>query len=599
MHVQSCLVAASDMTWVLTFYEPGPKKKNPFMKKFLATAICLIGFVGAAQTNMRAGNGNARVNETLNVMAEPYNAKCDGVTDDSAAFKAVFGKVESAVSGYHGTVGVYIPPGNCLIKTDVQLLGGLSNVQTAGLKIFGAGREVSRITFQPPNSGATRQYLFHNNNAWQFVTVEGITFIGDNAQISGQRGYTQTGFLLSNSTGEAQNWTFVRDAWKGFDRAIELTGKDTNSEFTWDHCGISGYVLHFLYVDPSVGDRGDQFLNYNFRDTQFEVNDGSLIDMAWGGSINIYGGSWIHINRDQPPTLPFINLGQANGQHAFGTQRLYVNGVRVEHRAQCSGPCLLKSNWVSGSITFDTIDDSPLAFHSGSQNWKMVTVNPGNNAGPNIVFRNCQLMGRHEYVFSSNSFNRAHTVTYEDSTLVNHTSPADFIIRTGNTNPGGEQLINFVRDYFPIAPAGSPQRFQPQLYSSEYGFDHVAAALGIEHVMSFKDSAGKLPGNASSVTMELPLNALITKIVFYSPTGAVTDGNPAKYTVHTSQVTPRVLATLDTATTTGAASKGFYVTVDLMFKVASDSERMLVLQNNQPGQQPNSGGYVIIYYIGG
>ncbi len=531
-------------------------------------------------------------------------AKCDGVTDDSAAFIALDSAITAAVASGYGSVLVNIPPGNCMIKQDVQLLSRATS-SSAGLVFRGSGRGVSRITFNPPNSATTRYYLFHNNSAWMHIDFENMSFYGDTANISGDTGYTETSWMLSNSTGTAQNYTFENVNWSGFDRGLDLTGNNTNSEMDFHHCGMHGYLDHFLYVDPSVGSAGDQFVNYNFYDTEFEVNDGNFIDMAYGGSVNVYGGSLIHINTPatgQAPSGVFFNLGQGATTHNLGSQRLYVNGTRIEHRAQ--GSMLINSAWTFGSITFDSIDESVESYISGSQSWKTASFNFQSNNGPSILFRSSLLMGQHEYVLSTNDYRYSHAVTYEHTSLANHVSPADFLIYTvasGNTagTTGGWPVFNFEKCQFPNVPTSTPNlTYVPEIYTSNYGFSGASAGVTSEKVLSIKSGQGILPylPTLPSISAQLPLNAIITKIVFYSPAGAVTDGHPAQYQVQTNESTPTVLATLNTTPT--AASAGFLEVVNLAYLCGSDQTRTISIVNTQANSQANGQGVVLIYYIG-
>ncbi len=75
----------------------------------------------------------ASVNKVLLVTAPPYNAKCDGVTDDQAAIQAAFNDANS--NGY----SVEFPAGTCLTSTIV----------IRGQSFFGHGKYVTTIVGQP------------------------------------------------------------------------------------------------------------------------------------------------------------------------------------------------------------------------------------------------------------------------------------------------------------------------------------------------------------------------------------------------------------------------------------------------------------------
>ena len=161
-------------------------------------------------------------------------------------------------------------------------------------------------------------------------------------------------WMHSYSTGQAQNYVFNRVNWQGsWLYGLNLTGTNNNSEMTFFHCEIHGNWTAFLYVGPTVGPVGDQFGDYNFFATQVEYTTGNFIDMAWGGDINVWGGSYIHLgNGSQTTSSPqcFFRLGTPGGYPAGGTPRLLVQGIRVEHRHNYSS--LIQCDWPWGQVAF-------------------------------------------------------------------------------------------------------------------------------------------------------------------------------------------------------------------------------------------------------
>ena len=520
-----------------------------------------------------------------------YGAHCDGNTDDSAAFTKTFYAAGEAVMGGTERASVHIPAGNCVIRDDVQLLSE-KGPPIMGLVVSGEGRAATTVTYLPPASKEARHFLFSNRNRWLFVDFQDLSFVGDTKDSQGE-GYTKTGWMLSDSTGQAQNYSFRNVSWTNFDIGLQLTGNNNNSEFNFFRTAMHGFVNHFIYVDASVGAGGDQFVNYSFFDTDFEVVDGSLIDMAYGGSINIWGGSFIHTG-EVTPHFAFFSLGKGvnPGTHSYGAERLYVNGLRVEHRVR--GSMLINSEWGGGVIEFHNVDDSTSAFLKNSDTWTTARFNAGNTGGPTVVFDSCVLMGRHEYVGSDDQYSNSQDVTYRDSSFVGHVSPADFIIRRYATNPGGFPVIHFQQGRF--SDSFGPAKPIPS-YNSDYGWDVSAQGFTTERVLSLRAVSGSLTGDALITFGKVPINALITRVVFIFPSGAVSDANPTRYILETDEEKPTVLAVFNAAGVSGTMDGSIHSSVDVFFKGTSDRARTVKLVSSAKGPHQDA-GVVLIFFIG-
>jgi hypothetical protein len=108
----------------------------------------------------------ANVNKVISVIAPPYNAKCDGVTDDQTAIQAAFD------AAYSGGLQIQFPAGVCLTSTIVW----------KGQHFFGAG--IGRTII----NGKPGQDVFQtpDNNSWSMVeapTVHDLT-IGVDASVN-------------------------------------------------------------------------------------------------------------------------------------------------------------------------------------------------------------------------------------------------------------------------------------------------------------------------------------------------------------------------------------------------------------------------------
>ena len=353
------------------------------------------------------------------------------------------------------------------------------------------------------------------------------------------------------------------------------------------------------------GAGGDQFLNYFFDGVSFTVGDGSLLDMAWGGSINIHGLNGIRT--DATASAPLIKVGDPSVYgHAYATQRLIIDGARVEQRYAVAtvangvttyqAPDFIQSFWEGGTITCNSCDNSSNSFDTSTNQWITNEFTFSNSSGPIIQFSGGQNMGRTVFYTSSNAFQQAHSITYSGMGFPGHTSAADFAVFNAPVNAGGQPVIHFEHSLM-TAPSTRPD-FAMSEYNSDYGWQFCSACSLKTHSISIKNYAGQLPGEGSSVSIALPIGAVITGIRFVSPAGAVTDGNAAQYTVETAEATPTVLYILDTTNTTGSASNGFDVEVKTRFQVMTDAQRTIVIQNNNVNQQYNSAGSVVIDYIG-
>jgi Pectate lyase superfamily protein len=102
-----------------------------YVDETYSAAVPLSGgnMVGA----LAAPSVTASLNKVLLVTAAPYNAKCDGVTDDQAAIQAAFN--DAYTNGY----SVEFPAGTCLTST----------IQMKGQSFFGHGKYVTSIVGRP------------------------------------------------------------------------------------------------------------------------------------------------------------------------------------------------------------------------------------------------------------------------------------------------------------------------------------------------------------------------------------------------------------------------------------------------------------------
>ncbi|MGY0502161.1 hypothetical protein ACWZHB_27045 [Nocardia sp. FBN12] len=75
-----------------------------------------------------------------------------------------------------------------------------------------------------------------------------------------------------------------------------------------------------------------QFLNYAFRDCEFEWSTGTMLDFRMGGSIYLHGGSWILCDTTETTISAMIKLGR--NSIAEGSWRFLAQRVRFELRSK-------------------------------------------------------------------------------------------------------------------------------------------------------------------------------------------------------------------------------------------------------------------------
>jgi hypothetical protein len=238
----------------------------------------------AAWTVVQRGSSALRVRD--------FGAVGDGVTDDSAAFIACRTALAATqhVSAWNtggdnvGMAAMVIDPGEYLITQPEALLSGAGGARMGGWSIVGAGANITRIRFAPADPGTGTAALLLNNDKYKALFLSGITFVCSVANAS---------FMESISSGGADNYYFERCGWVGSWRhGLRLTGSNTNSEITFNKCSISGAFTAFLFSPAEGAGGSDQFLDYDFNQCSAFLTSGSLVDIATGGNVNIWGGSF-------------------------------------------------------------------------------------------------------------------------------------------------------------------------------------------------------------------------------------------------------------------------------------------------------------------
>ncbi|RTE08113.1 hypothetical protein [Paenibacillus whitsoniae] len=535
-----------------------------------------------------------------------FGAKGDG-SDASDAFIAALRFAESMVKNHRGKVKLLIPSGTYSISKSEALLGGTYTNSAVGYVIQGAGKGVTQIAYT--NQAASNNYLLYNNDAWQHIHIQDIEFTGSSPNAI---------FMYSYAANSAQNYTFERCMWNGtWKNVFQLEGGNLNSEMTWFHCNFNGSMENAIYVPYSTNKSvepntmairsggSDQFLNYNLFACQFEVTKGNYLNFQYGGNINVWGGSLIHIGTgtgaNGVPTGPggtFFKLGKTNylqngsynnpdPGHAGGAVRFLCIGPRIEHRVQTSK--LIECNWYDGSITFLSVDNASMDFSVPSYVNALFDVS---NGTPTVKFDGCRLAGKHSFLVNYGSYNHNNDkIVYENTRFTQAAKADDFLAIVDNTNGyslGGRPPVTFRNC------SGSGSTSADAFFDSDQNYLLANRSQLTTKMVSIRNVTGKLPAAGQVEAFDLPLNALILNVIFFSPAGAVTSKNAATYTIQTTDKTPVVVATYTSAN----MSLGYRQTVSPLFYCDTEERRNLQLVPGSTVNVENPKGVILIEYIG-
>ncbi|MBP1993965.1 glycosyl hydrolase family 28-related protein [Paenibacillus eucommiae] len=519
--------------------------------------------------------------DDINVIdVKSYGAKGDGVTDDSDAFIKAIAAIEKAAAvnpaqaalagdnNRRGRMKLEIPIGCYVITKPEVFMRSTYRTRTVGFAVSGAGRGLTQIYYK---NTRPNMYLLYNNDAWLSIVFSDIEFTSSNGN---------NNFMLSVSSGGAQNYVFERCSWNGYWNYIfHLNGSDNNSEMTWFHCNFNGVINKGVYV-PSVN-ASDQFLNYNFFACNFEVSEGDFLHFEKGGNINIWGGSLIHYGENAGTFFRlYVN------PHSYGVQRFLCVGARFEHRNATSK--LINCEWNDGAVSFINCDMSSASYMVSPKNVNSLFTS-GNQKMPSIKFDNCMLMGRHEFRYNVNSWNSPHNVIYENCEFSQAQGASDFIQYTNlSGNAGGQPQIKFSNCRSQGADATSV------FFDTDYGFNKNNRAQLTKKLVSIKNADGNFPRAGGSETFYLPLGAIVMNIKLLSPAGSVSSSSAADYKVQTSEAVPTILASVSGT----PAKNGFNVNQDLYFVCDTASKRQLKLVAGARVDQFNSNAYCLVEYIG-
>lgn len=524
--------------------------------------------------------------EVGGVNVKSLGAVADGVTDDSAAFRAAITAAKNAVttlpggvsSDPVGTVVIDVPAGKYLI-TDPQAFFGdeAKTVKTRGVKWRGAGVGVTNIVFTP--SAAAEMC---KNSYWMWVGFEGISF---------HAGTTGCTFLQSyNSVNAAQRYMFLNCEFSYWKYVAELQGTNNNSEWCFINChsrhgNIDGA---FFYIGSS--NTSDQFLNYWFYGCTHWSTSQPFIDAAKGGHFHIFGLDVSDWGTALTSTQQIFNL--RGSTHANGVCTFEAQGVRVEAKnAYCA---LLYSEWQQGSVAFRSCDWSSQV---GSYTYgNIITVSYTNYMGATYAFRDCVLAGGVEVKYATNEFQHVHKIVFDACTWAQKNSPSDVVTHTSTTG------VNTVTK----PPVIFRDCRGPSTLGNAYGSSGVAvwdAVVGWrgqpvqecrERELIVRHVYGLSYGSYTA-TIILPVGALITGVRVLAPAGGTTEADGGAWVLATTEGSP---TTVCTVTVSGALKDGFDVTESLAvpFDCTSVARATLTLTPSNVTSYVSTGVLVIKGY---
>jgi hypothetical protein len=331
----------------------------------------------------------------------------------------------------------------------------------------------------------------------------------------------------------------------------------------------------------------DEFLNFWWTKCKFWDATGPWINASFGGQFFIDDCDCSN-NKPTAATYIFNLLGQPNAQ---GVQQFRANGLRIEHATDFS--LLIKSNWNAGNISFTNLDQSPLV-GSRSASDVMCVFTFVNQPGPIITFRDSQLSGMHSYVFFNNCYAFQSEIDYQNTTLLQNNSAANFIsITNSNGNSGGIPRIRFRRCR---NTNSSILVGWKEVVDTDLNWNFSFAGQTETQVISFVSANSDWPFNGGNFKIRLPLNAMITRIRYWNPAGSGA-GGAYSYSIQTSDGAT-VFTTITGANASTPVAASAMITVTPNFVMTTDAARTIEVLDTGPRTGIMTGMYCLVDYIG-
>lgn len=502
------------------------------------------------------------------------------------------------------TAKIVFGPGTFYFKTGGIIISGSSNTSTKlqGLWLQGSGRGVTSFDYNPTSSGPlfqnnrgltvkTSDITFFGHDAgsdfWWNQEQAGLTNIQDTSFVDTDWAGTWQWFFRPTGGNNNSEWKFDRDSFTGIftggvytppavvatitsgsstiaatNTAEQVEIGDTgffsaavaplaaNTQYYVISASTSGFqvattpggsaVSFTASGTPNFSTATDQFLNFWFSKTKWwsQTGLGQWLVLNTGGSVKIRDSD---ISGHSPPSVAYV-FNLLGNVHASGVMSFEVDGLRVEHSNNNSR--LIQSQWNGGSIQFNNLDESSQAgFRTNTNEYASYQIS--NASGPIISYKNSQLMGEHLYNYAVSSFNFQNAITYDGVTLLENPWPQQsgtpansFVQFSGSGNTGGLPVIHFrnCRNLSSWAVVGWKDNCD-----TDVNWDHATSGETNTKTVSCVGANSDFPIAGGKVTIRLPLNAVVTRIRYWNPTGSGA-GGAYQYTFQTEEATPTVLA---------------------------------------------------------
>lgn len=478
-----------------------------------------------------------------------FGAVGDGVTDDSAAFQAAILAAKAArrsgtPSGSSDALGTYIitiPPGDYVITDPNALMGDEApGSKAVGLRFIGSGLGITQLIFNPSTTGQVMCF----NDYWLAVRFEKMSFIAKKADST---------FMQSYTTHNAQDYTFMDCAWRGWKYAFDLQGNNNNSEFRILDCANHAMQADGAFLFIGATTTSDQFLNYWIDKFKHWSTAAPIIDATKGGHFHV---SNIDISDFAPgettTTRPIFAL--RGNTHAQGVCSFSAYVVRIEGKSVKTQ--LLYSEWPQGSVSFDQVDVSS---QSGTYTYEdMIRVVYGNVNGPVYSFSDCTLAGGVNVSYAISAWSKQHKMVFSRCYWLQKLTPSEVVTWDESTaSPNFTkpavvfQNCRGTANNFPVASGGI------SVWDCVIGKEGETLVEMPKRTLKISASQGTLR-TTDTYLLHLPLNAVITAFRAFAPAGATGSGTTGTtWTLNTTDGSPVVVAVI---TIPGALSAGFDVT---------------------------------------